>query len=261
MTGKPRRNAFTDLPTELRPRERMLRATRAEEMSDRDLLMVMLKTGTAGCDVEETAKRLLCAFGSTREFVRCPWQELEASVAEWNKTHPDRRVLGVGRAKLLEMAAAFELAKRGFRRGEGGVRSRSVKDSADAAAIFRQTLAVDEERECFRVLLLDARRRPLCDPLPVSSGSIEGTFVHPREVFKEAIRRGAQSVIVAHNHPGGNPSPSDEDFALTRRLVDSGKTLGIPLLDHIVLGDGNPEADIQFSSIRALRQEIFEYEA
>ena len=257
MTDRPRKNAFTDLPPELRPRERMLHAACAEEMSDRDLLMVMLKTGTAGCDVEETAKRLLCAFGSTREFVRCPWQELEACVTDWNKRHPDRRVLGVGRAKLLEMAAAFELAKRGFRRSGADVQSRVVKDSVAAASIFRQTLAVDEERECFRVLLLDARRHPLCDPLPVSSGSIEGTFVHPREVFKDAIRRGAQSVVVAHNHPGGNPSPSDEDLSLTHRLVASGKMLGIPLLDHIVLGDGNPEADIPFVSIRALRLDIF----
>jgi len=257
MTGTTKKNAFTDLPPELRPRERMLHATRAEEMSDRDLLMVMLKTGTAGCDVEETAKRLLCAFGSTREFVRCPWQELETCVAAWNQKHPDRRVLGVGRAKLLEMAAAFELAKRGFRHGEADVQSRVVKDSVAAACIFRQTLAVDEERECFRVLLLDARRHPLCDPLPVSSGTIEGTFVHPREVFKEAIRRGAQSVIVSHNHPGGSPEPSNEDLSLTRRLVESGETLGIPLLDHLILGDGDPETDIPFVSLRAGHPDLF----
>ena len=233
------KNTFSALPDELRPRERMVSAGNPDALSDRELLMVMLKTGTAGCDVEETAKRLLCAFGSLGEFVRCSWQELEAHLAEWNRMNPERRVLGVGRAKILELAAAFELAKRGFRTGPNAVSAFPIRRAKDAAVVFARRLAVDEERERFRVLLLDARRYPLCDPLPVSSGSIEGTFVHPREVFKAAIRRGAQSVIVSHNHPGGSPEPSDED------------------LDLLILGDGDPESDIPFVSLRALHPDLF----
>ena len=250
-------NRFTELPEELRPRERMVAAGSADALSDRELLMVMLKTGTAGCDVEETAKRLLCAFGSLGEFVRCSWQELEARLVEWNKAHPDRRVLGVGRAKVLELAAAFELAKRGFRTGAGNVSAVRIRGTEDAVSVFARALAVDEERERFRVLILDSRRQPLCAPLPVSSGTLEGTTVHPREVFKEAIRRGAQSVIVSHNHPGGTPVPSDDDIDLTRRLVESGNTLCIPLLDHIILGDSNTEGSAPFVSIRVMHPEMF----
>lgn len=250
-------NHYTDLPEEMRPRERMITAGNAEALSDRELLMVMLKTGTAGCDVEETAKRLLWAFGSLGEFVRCSWQGLEARLHDWNQLHPERRVCGVGRAKVLELAAAFELAKRGFRTGAGAVSAMRVRRTEDAVAVFARALAVDEERERFRVLLLDARRHPLCGALPVSSGTIEGTTVHPREVFKEAIRRGAQSVIVSHNHPGGTPEPSDDDLALTRQLAESGKTLCIPLLDHIILGDADPDGSAPFVSLRARRPELF----
>lgn len=250
-------NRYTDLPEAMRPRERMIAAGSADELSDRELLMVMLKTGTAGCDVEETAKRLLWAFGTLGDFVRCSWQRLEERLAKWNAAHPDRRVLGVGRAKVLELAAAFELCKRGFRAAPGDITAKPIRRTEDAAAAFARALAVDEERERFRVLLLDSRRHPLCEPLPVSSGTIEGTLVHPREVFKEAVRRGAQSIIVSHNHPGGNPEPSDEDVALTRRLVAAGQTLGIPLLDHVVLANGAIEGIPPFASLRADRPELF----
>ena len=260
-------NRFCDLPPELRPRERMVAAGRTDMLSDRDLLMVMLKTGTFGCDVEETAKRLLCAFGSLGEFVRCSWLELEIRLHEWNKLHPDKRVLGVGRAKILELAAAFELAKRGFREGSGAVTTLTINSAEDAVTVFLRTLQIDEEKELFRVLLLDVRRHPLCEVLPVSSGSIDGTFVHPREVFKEAIRRGAHSVMVSHNHPGGSSEPSPEDLDLTRRLVEAGNIVGVPLLDHIILGVGMADKDgVSFTartgggdylSIRALHPNIF----
>lgn len=258
MRPHPPKNRFAELPAELRPRERMVRAGTTDALSDRELLMVMLKTGTAGCDVEETAKRLLCAFGSLGDFVRCSWQELETRLADWNKTHPDRRVLGVGRAKILELAAAFELAKRGFRSLPGDPTASPVRHPRDAADLFRRALAPDEERERFRVLLLDARRHPLCAPLPVSTGTIEGTLVHPREVYKEAIRRGAQSIVVSHNHPGGTPSPSPDDLDLTRRLFLAGENLSIPLLDHLILGLGRPDAPSTFTSLRTTHPHLFD---
>lgn len=196
----------------------------------------MLKTGAAGCDVVELARRLLQAFGSLSRLVHCDWRELGETIRKYNLEHPKCRVLGIGPTKQLELAAAFELVRRGFEIQPEDVRSRVVDSTEVAAEIFRSAIDATEEQENFLVLPLDAKSHPLCEPIRVTRGTLDMSPVHAREVFKDAIRWGAHAIMVAHNHPSGDPEPSRADVVLTRHLVDASTILGIPLLDHLVLG-------------------------
>ena len=231
-----RPNDFKSLSDELKPRERMRRASSVRLVDDVSLLAVMLKTGSNGCDVLELSRRLLKAFGSLTRLVRCDWRELRETIRRYNMAHPEERVLGIGPTKQLELAAAFELVRRGFETSAEDVRNRVVDSSEAAAAIFRRVLEMGDEQENFLVLPLDAKSHPLCEPIRVTRGTLDMSPVHGREVFKDAIRWGAHAVVVAHNHPTGDPEPSREDVVTTRRLVEASAIVGIPLVDHLVLG-------------------------
>ena len=116
-----------------------------------------------------------------------------------------------------------------------------------------RSVGIYETQECAFALYLDAKRRMLCEPMVVSRGTADKTFLHPREIFKPAVRLGAVSVIVAHNHPSGDATPSDEDIVETKQLIEAGRMMGIPLDDHVVIGakrGGGPE----YVSIRGLRK-------
>ena len=113
--------------------------------------------------------------------------------------------------------------------------ARSIETSDDVVRQIR-SVGIDERQECAYALYLDTKRHLLCEPMIVSRGTADKTFLHPREIFRHAIRLGAVPVIVAHNHPSGDPTPSDEDIAETKRLVESGELVGIPLDDHVVIG-------------------------
>lgn len=230
------RNDFKSLSDDLKPREKMRRAASVRLVDDVSLLAVMLKTGTRGCDVLELSRRLLKAFGSLTRLVRCDWRELRATIRNYNAAHPDERVLGIGPTKQLELAAAFELVRRGFEMSAEDVRLRTVDTSDCAAEIFRRALEMGDEQENFLVLPLDAKNHPLCEPIRVTRGTLDRSPVHAREVFKDAIRWGAHAVMVAHNHPSGDAEPSQDDLVVTRRLVEASAVVGIPLLDHLVLG-------------------------
>ncbi len=240
------RNNFKSLSDELKPRERMRRASSVRAVDDAALLAVMLKTGTQGCDVMESSRRLLKAFGSLPRLVRCDWRELGETIRQYNKVHPNERVLGIGPTKQLELAAAFELVRRGFDVSPEDVRAKAVDSSEAAVEIFRRALALGEEQENLFVLPLDAKRHPLCEPICATRGTLDKSPVHSREVFKDAIRWGAHAVIVAHNHPSGDPTPSREDIVVTKRLLEASLVVGIPLIDHVILG--NPG----FTSLRDL---------
>ena len=233
------RNNFKSLSDELKPREKMRRASSVRAVDDAALLAVMLKTGTQGCDVVESSRRLLKAFGSLPRLVRCDWRELGETIRQYNKAHPNERVLGIGPTKQLELAAAFELVRRGFDVSPEDVRAKVVDSTEAAVEIFRRALAMGEEQENLFVLPLDAKRHPLCEPICATRGTLDMSPVHSREVFKDAIRWGAHAVIVAHNHPSGDPAPSREDAVVTKRLVEASAVIGIPLLDHIVMGKGS----------------------
>ena len=243
-------NDFKSRSAELKPREMMERAARPSDLPPEALLAILLKTGAAGCDVVELASRLLAAFGGLRELVRSDWRMLEERIAQYNAANPKRPILGIGHVKCLELAAAFELGARSLRLSPDELRRRTVRKASDAHDIFRMMLAPDELQENFWVLPLDTGFHPLCEPILICRGTRDGESVHLREVFREAIRWNARGIMVAHNHPTGDPAPSDDDIVLTRRLVEVAKVVGVDLLDHLILGA--PTSNPPFSSLRSL---------
>lgn len=259
-TGIPdaSRNRFRETHAgEVMPREQFMRAEDPRGVADEALLAILLRTGTRGCDVLELARRLVEAFGSLKALVCSDWRGIMARVKEYNKGHPERRILGFGRVKCLGLAAAFELGRRRQRLSPGDLREKRI-DGADAAhELFRSCLTVDDEQENAWVLALDADRRAVCEPFLVSRGTADATLMHPREVFKQALRCGAHSVWVAHNHPSGNPNPGPKDLARTRELAKVSALVGIPLRDHLVLGGGNSGGGCGYVSIRSLRPDLF----
>lgn len=213
---QPRR--VFDLPPEERPRERLHRHG-AAALSSRELLALLLGTGTRRASVLDLAEELLLS-GLRGLPAR--------SLAELERTH------GLGRAKASRVLAALELGSRVAADGpEGGPVFRSPADSA------RYLLPRYASRpvETFGLLALDVRRR-LKHEAVISVGCLTASLVHPREVFREAVAARAAALVLFHNHPSGDPEPSAEDLSLTRRLVSAGTLLGIEVLDHLVLGAG-----------------------
>lgn len=206
-----------ELPDSERPREKLLwRGPQALE--PRDLLAIVLRTGRAGASALMVADELLAQFGSLQGLGTAAPEELA-------------KVPGVGLVKATQLAAAFELG----RRSGGRWRGRIIRGPDDAAHLLMPEMR-HLDREEFRAILLDTRHQVIAVHT-VSIGHLSGTLVHPRELFKECIRRSSAALIVAHNHPSGDPSPSADDLVLTRRLVEAGHLLGIEVLDHLVLGD------------------------
>ena len=231
----------------LLPREQMLNAVRAAEVPTEALLAILLKTGAQGCDVCELARRLLDCFGSVAALVKCDWRTIAEKVRAYNSQNPSRQILGIGQVKLLELAAAFELGRRGFEEDELEVRKIVVNSPSIAADLFWRQVRGWDEQENFLVLPLDAAKHPLCRPLVLIRGTLDSAVVHPREVFKDAVRWGAHSILVAHNHPSGVLKPSKEDCELTAHLHECAKLMQIPLVDHLLLG--KQEGRMSFLSI------------
>lgn len=233
-------NNFKNQADDLKPREKMMRAASLRDVDSEDLLAVLLKTGTSGCDVMELSRRLITIFGSIHEFTRVAidWRAMKERIRVANQEHPERKISGVGDVKLLELAAATELARRGFaqRFDDEDAPPKNVRTIPDAVRFFRSALVGRSEQENFFVLPIDTRFVPACEPICLTRGTLSSTPAHPREVFREAIRWGAHAIMVAHNHPSGDPTPSREDIALTSRLIEASRLVSIPLVDHIVLG-------------------------
>lgn len=234
-------NRFRDRADETKPREKMAQAPSLRSVASEDLLAVLLKTGAPGCDVSTLASRLLAMCGSTARFVRLAsdWRALRDAILRHNDSCPQNaKILGVGDAKLMELAGAMELARRGLAADEesDSPMPSSIRSVSDAVAAFRLAMRGRHEQENFFVLPVNLRFVPMSEPVCITRGGIASTPVHPREVFREAVRWGAHAIAVAHNHPSGNPAPSAEDIALTRRLLASAADLGIPLIDHIIIG-------------------------
>lgn len=207
-----------DLPIADRPRERLTRLG-AEALSEQELLACVLGRGVAGESVLISARRLLAAFGTLQGVAR-------ASVEQLTTVH------GIGPAKAAQLKAAVELARRVSVPSNG---RRPLLDSPEAVAAIVRPHLVDQRKEHVVALLLDARHR-LIRESPVAVGSLSATVVHPREVFQEAIAASAAAVILVHNHPSGDPEPSEYDVQLTARLTQAGAVLGIEVLDHVIIG-------------------------
>jgi DNA repair protein RadC len=210
-----------DWPEDERPRERLLQLGEGG-LSDTQLLAIVLRTGdyASGVTAVDLARRLLNTFGDSLEALSA------ATVAELCQ------IPGIGPAKACEIKAAFELGRRLLARRDGPMKQ--VRSSKDVANYYIPLL-VDKKREQFQVLLLDRKNRVMREVM-VSQGSLTASVVHPREVFNPAIRDSAAAVIFVHNHPSGDPQPSQEDRVLTTRLAEAGKLLGIQVLDHIIVG-------------------------
>lgn len=213
-----------DLPIEARPREAFMRSASPErDIPDASLLAILIRTGRKGSSAIDLAHRLINHFGSAAKLVDASWQQIVAA-----------KVPGVGKVAAVQLAAAFALVRRNVKTSHRSF-ARAVETSDDVVRQVR-SVGIDESQECAYALYLDAKRHLLCEPMIVSRGTADKTFLHPREIFRYAIRLGAVSVIVAHNHPSGDPTPSDEDIDETKRLVAAGELVGIPLDDHVVLG-------------------------
>ena len=209
-----------DLPAGERPRERMAQYG-PEAMSTVELLAILLRVGSRGESAIRLAERLLAEFGGLAGMAKARIPQLSA-------------LPGIGLAKAAQIKAAFELGKRLATSVEGP--RPVIRNASDAAALMMEELRY-REQECLAAILLDARNQVI-RTLVLMIGTLTGSPAHPREVFKEALAHGCASLIVCHNHPSGDPTPSRDDIALTTRLVQAGEIMGIPLLDHLIIGDG-----------------------
>jgi DNA repair protein RadC len=209
-----------ELPADERPRERMqLRGP--QSLSNADLLAILLSTGLKGEPVTAMAERLLVTFGGLGGMLRA---DLEEIAAEW----------GMGPAKATTIKAALELANRlSALRSEDKPQIASPDDVVDLLGLEMAAL----EQEQLRVVLLDTKNRVVATRT-VYQGSANQAMVRAAEVFRDAVRRNAIAIIVVHNHPSGDPTPSSADVALTTELVRAGQLLDIEVIDHLIIGQG-----------------------
>lgn len=211
---------ITQWPETERPRERLL-AQGAEALTDAQLLAILLRVGRQRSSAVQVGLEILDRLGGIGGLARCGIDELCA-------------VPGVGAAKAAQLKAALALGKRAL--ASPLSRGTKITSSRDLFEHYHPTLR-DLRHEIFKVVLLDAKHAIVRDAT-VSEGSLTLSIVHPREVFTMAVKESAAAVIFLHNHPSGDPTPSQEDRVLTARLVSAGEVLGIRVLDHIVIGDG-----------------------
>ncbi len=209
-----------DLPPLQRPRERLLQRG-AEALSEPELLACVLGRGVVGESVLSSAHRLLATFGSLQGIAAASVEQLT-------------QLPGIGRAKAIQLKAAVELARR---LGQPTAAEPPLIDTAEQAAAIVRPHLLEKPQEHVVALLLDVRHR-LIRLHPVAVGSLSASLVHPREVFRPAIAAGAAAMLLAHNHPSGDPEPSAADVELTRRLQDAGELVGIPVVDHLIIATG-----------------------
>jgi len=224
--GPRGKGTLKDLPEEIRPRERLLRAG-PEALSTAELVAILLRTGTPQRTALDVAEELLSRFGSLDRLARARVEDLLG-------------VKGVWPAKAVQLVAALELGKR-LLTAQSAPRP-AIRSPHDVARLLMPAMRL-LDREHFQAILLDTKHRVL-DIVSISVGSLNATTVHPREVFKEAIRKSAAAVVLVHNHPSGQAEPSREDVRITEQLRAAGEIVGIQVVDHIILGDG------QFYSFR-----------
>jgi DNA repair protein RadC len=216
------------IPAEDRPRERLLRLG-VRALSGAELLAVLIGTGSHGASVLDIATRLIQQFGSLRAVA-----DAEPVVLA--------NVAGVGSAKALRMKAAAEFGRRIVSHSAEPMPAvRAPEDVAKLVMDEMRTL----DREHFRVILLNSKNRVISVET-ISVGTLNASIVHPREGLKPAIMKSAAAIILVHNHPTGVPTPSQEDIAITKRFVKAGEIVGIDVLDHIIIGNG------QFQSLKEL---------
>jgi len=208
-----------DYPKDSTPRERLV-AYGPESLSNQELLAILLRTGTKNESVMELSQRLLKKFDGLRMLK-------DATIEEITKIN------GIGSVKAIQILAALELGRRINKlRYEERYTIRSPEDAAKYVMDDMRFLS----QEHFVAIYLNTKNQVI-HKQSIFIGSLNASIVHPREVFKEALRRSSASIICVHNHPSGDPTPSREDIEVTKRLVECGKIIGIDVLDHLIIGD------------------------
>ena len=209
--------SFQSIPLGERPQERLL-TKGPQALSDAELLAIVLRSGTRGLDVLSLSHEILSGIGSLRGLLRMRVEDL--------RTYP-----GVGDVKALQLQAMIEIARRILSNGEAA----PLMDSPEKIYRWLRPIVDGEPVEKFWVLSLNRKNR-LLRCVAVTSGTATASLVHPREVFREAIRNSASALVCAHNHPSGDPSPSQADIRATRQLREAAKVLQLDLLDHVIIG-------------------------
>src|SRR5256886_10307266 len=225
MTTNPR---IKDMAAKDRPRER-LAADGAEALSNADLVAILLRTGMKGYSAIHIAQQLLARFGTLEKLAGASLDQL-------------RQVKGVGRDKAIALKSAFTLAQRMARELQ---QEAPVLDTPERIADLLREENRLYEVEHFQIVLLNTRRK-LIRIEQISQGTLDTLLVHPREVFKSAILANASAMVLVHNHPSGDPTPSEGDIKVTRDLIRAGQLLKIELLDHVIMGEP------KYSSLRGL---------
>ena len=223
-----------DLPDSERPRERLV-ACGADALKNAELIAILLRTGTKGSSAIQIADQLITKFGSLDSLARASLEDL-------------RKVKGVGRDKAIALKSAFTLAQRMANelRGEAPL----LDNPESIAELLREDCRLYDV-EHFHAVLLNTRRK-LIRVDKISQGTLDSVLIHPREVFKSAISANASALVIVHNHPSGDPTPSEADIKVTRDLIRAGQLLRIELLDHVILGKRSAERSRDFVSLREL---------
>jgi DNA repair protein RadC len=227
LTASHYRPTMKDLPEDTRPRERLLKEG-TEALSDIELLAIILRTGSREATALDLAALIMSQFKNLRLLLGATVEELCA-------------IKGVGPAKASQVKVALELARRTSKYSD--LPRPVIKSPDDAANLVMEEMR-HFDREHFRAILLNTKNQVIGTD-KVSVGTLNSSAVHPRELFRNAIKRGAASVILVHNHPSGDPAPSREDMDITRRVKEVGSIIGIEILDHIIIGDN------KFTSFKA----------
>ncbi len=223
-----------DQPAGERPRERLIERG-AQALSPAELVAILVRTGLRGVNAVEIGKQLVCKFGSLGAMARASVDDLQS-------------VRGIGRDKAVTLVAAFTLASK---MAEELQRDSPVLDTPEAVAGLLREQNRLMEVETFQILLLNTRRR-LIRVEQVSQGTLDTILVHPREVFKSAIAARAAALVLVHNHPSGDPTPSEADIKVTRDLIRAGQLIKIEVLDHIILGCATVDRPKDYASLREL---------
>lgn len=230
------KNNFRNLADELKPREQMASLPSVTMMSSSSLLAIMLGHGVNGINVLALSNRLITAFGSATELAKADWRMVIEHIRVYNLEHPEAPIKGVGKVRAQTMCAAFEFVRRAYDAHDEDFKKRPVENADMAYDLFRRALPPNTRQEIFFVLPLDVKDCPLSLPIPATKGVVDQAPVHAREILKHAISWGAKSIIVAHNHPSGDPMPSEEDVAVTAQLKSAADIVSIPLKAHLILG-------------------------
>ncbi|MDI1471700.1 MAG: DNA repair protein RadC [Thermodesulfovibrio sp.] len=211
--------SIKEWPETERPRERLIKEG-VHSLSDAQLLAIILRTGSNKKTVLETAIELLNRFGGLKGIEGASTKELQS-------------VSGLGIAKIAQIKASFELGKRALSQPE----EEKKFNSASIVYNYLYPKLDGLKKEVFVSLLLDAKLK-LIKEVKVSEGILTQTLIHPREIFREAVKESAYALILVHNHPSGDPTPSEEDIEISKRLKEASQILEISLLDHVIIGKG-----------------------